>query len=198
ITPRAMLAATLATLATACAVGCTLIAFGGWWLLPAGIAIALGALAYSAGPYPLSRHCLGEVAVIVFFGIAPVCLTYYIQVGTVTASVVAGSIAIGLLGAMVLITNNYRDIDEDRITGKHTLATRFGRKAMARLYFVCGIVAATLLHPLSVAKIIPLALGFAGYNMLRRDNLTSQRCIKLLAITSLATLATALLIPLKI
>ena len=81
ITPRAMLVATFATLGVACCIGLSLIAFGGWWLLIVGAVTALGALAYSAGPYPLSRHALGEVAVVVFFGIVPVNLTFYLQTG---------------------------------------------------------------------------------------------------------------------
>ena len=56
ITPRAMLTATLLTLALACTCGCSLIAYSGWWLIIAGAVIALAALAYSAGPWPLSRH----------------------------------------------------------------------------------------------------------------------------------------------
>ena len=79
ISPKAMRRATFATLATACAVGCCLIPFGGWILVPIGIAIAVFALAYSAGPYPLSRHGLGDVAVLAFFGIVPVTMTYYLQ-----------------------------------------------------------------------------------------------------------------------
>ena len=76
-----MLRATYATLGMACCVGLSLLWWGGWWLLIAGIVIAIGAMAYSAGPYPLSRHGLGEVAVIIFFGVIPVNLTYYVQSG---------------------------------------------------------------------------------------------------------------------
>lgn len=145
ITPRAMLTATYATLAAACAIGCSLIYFGGWWLLPVGIAIAIGVVAYSTGPYPLSHHGLGEVAVILFFGIIPVNLTYYLQCGSWSIPVLAGSISAGLMGANVLIINNYRDADADAAVGKHTLAVIFGRRAVRALYFANGIIAAALM-----------------------------------------------------
>lgn len=115
ITPRDMLHATYLTLALACAIGCSLIAFGGWWLMPIGMMIAIGALAYSTGPYPLSRHGLGEVAVIFFFGIIPVTLTYYVQALHCPTDVWLSGIALGLMGANVLIINNYRDADADRL-----------------------------------------------------------------------------------
>lgn len=145
ITPRAMLMATYLTLAAACAVGCSLIYFGGWWLLPVGIAIALGVIAYSAGPYPLSHHGLGEVAVLLFFGIIPVNLTYYLQCGLWDTSVLLGSISAGLMGANVLIINNYRDADADADVGKHTLAVILGRPAVRTLYLVNGLVAVVLM-----------------------------------------------------
>lgn len=145
ITPRAMKTATFATLALACAVGCSLIHWGGWWMLPAGILIALGVMAYSTGPYPLSRHGWGEVAVVFYFGIIPVNLTYYVQSGTFTAEVLAGSVALGLMIANVLIVNNYRDIDDDRTVGKLTLAVKMGRPFMATLYLLNGLIAVALM-----------------------------------------------------
>lgn len=144
LTPRAMLRATYLTLAVACAVGCALIAYGGWWLLPAGIVIALGAMAYSAGPYPLSRHGLGELTVVFFFGIIPVTLTYYVQALTIPADVVLSGVAAGLMGANVLIVNNYRDRDADAAVGKRTLAVIAGRRAMRLLYFLNGLAAVGL------------------------------------------------------
>lgn len=145
ITPRAMLVATFATLAVACMLGLTLIYWGGWWLILIGIAVVLGALAYSAGPYPLSRHGWGEVAVVVFFGVVPVILTYYLQAGECPWEVWCGSVGMGLLGANVLVVNNYRDIEDDRAVGKKTLAVRFGAKFALRLYMANGIVAWGLL-----------------------------------------------------
>ena len=69
ISPKTLRNVTFGLLALAGVVGCCLIPYGGWWLLPVGIVIALGALAYSAGPYPLSYHGLGELMVFNFFGL---------------------------------------------------------------------------------------------------------------------------------
>ena len=69
ISPAAMKKATFATLMLAACVGCSLIIWGGWWLIFIGIAIGIFALAYSTGPFPLSHNGLGEVTVFIFFGI---------------------------------------------------------------------------------------------------------------------------------
>lgn len=158
ITPRAMLVATFATLGVACCIGLSLIAFGGWWLLIVGAVTALGALAYSAGPYPLSRHALGEVAVVVFFGIVPVNLTFYLQTGYFTAPAAASSLAIGLMTANVLIVNNYRDAADDRAVGKTTLATLLG-PTLTRGLYAANALAAVALMWIVWAAISPWALA---------------------------------------
>ncbi len=160
ITPRAMLTATYVTLGVACAVGCSLIFYSGWWLVPVGIFIALGVTAYSAGPYPLSRHGLGEVAVILFFGVIPVNFTYYLQCGQWDIQVFYGSLSAGLMGANVLIVNNYRDADADAAVGKRTLAVILGRRSVAWLYVANGVMAVMLMwkvwHELpAYAQIVP-------------------------------------------
>ena len=147
ITPKAMKTATFATLGLACATGLGLVYYGGWWLIPVGIVIALGALAYSTGPYPLSHHALGEVAVFLFFGIIPVNLTYYVQALSWSSDVLLGSIAAGLMGVNVLLVNNYRDIDDDRAVGKHTLAVKAGRRVTSLLYLIFGIAATIIVYP---------------------------------------------------
>lgn len=158
ITPRAMRNATFAMLAAACAVGCSLILWGGWILVPVGVAVALFALAYSAGPWPLSHHGWGEVAVVVFFGVVPVLFTAYVQ--TLSWDMIGVglplSLAVGLLGANVLVVNNTRDIPDDRAVGKRTLAVRFGRKAMQRLYLANGCAAILLVEYATLAGVAPL------------------------------------------
>lgn len=145
ISPRAMLTATLLTLGLACACGCVLIVYSGWWLIIAGAVIALAALAYSAGPWPLSRHGLGEVMVILFFGVVPVMFSCYLQCGKWPAQTLLGSIAIGLMGANVLLVNNYRDIADDRAVGKTTLSVLIGPHATLALYFLNGAAAYALI-----------------------------------------------------
>lgn len=140
ISPKAMRNATFATLAAACLLGLSLLLWGGLWLIPIGLAIAVFALGYSAGPFPLSHHGLGDVAVIVFFGLVPVTLTTYVQAGPAAFApdVVSIALAIGMLAANVLIVNNYRDIDDDRAVGKRTTAVLFGRRIMACVYLIFG------------------------------------------------------------
>ena len=81
ITPTAMKNATFGTLAVACMIGLWIAYQGGWWLIGAGILITIGVIAYISGPYPLSHHGLGEIAVIFFFVIIPVNLTVYVATG---------------------------------------------------------------------------------------------------------------------
>lgn len=148
ISPEAMKRATFGLLAAVCLIGCSLIYWGGWWLIAVGIAVALFALAYSTGPYPLSHHGLGEIAVVVFFGFVPVVFSTYVQTQSweMMPVTLPLSLAIGVMGANVLVVNNYRDIDDDRAAGKRTLAVRWGRRAMQRLYLANGFLALLLIE----------------------------------------------------
>lgn len=141
ISPGSMLRATMLTLVLAAIPGCALILWGGWWMVPIGIAIGLFALAYSAGPYPLSHHGLGDIAVIIFFGLVPVTLTAWLQTGSAEVIPIAlcVGLGIGLLAADVLIVNNYRDMDDDAAVGKRTTVVIFGRKVAAAVYVMFGI-----------------------------------------------------------
>lgn len=159
ISPEAMRNATFLTLGIACMVGLSLIYWGGWWLLFAGIVIAAGAMAYSAGPYPLSRHGLGEVAVVVFFGIVPVNLTYYVQSGVFDIQVLLASVAVGLMTANLLIVNNYRDREEDESVGKRTLAVIYGGRFVSTLYLLNGLAAIALMSG-SLAHVQGIAIGY--------------------------------------
>lgn len=193
ITPRAMVMATYLTLGAACCCGLGLAAMSGWWLIGVGVAVALGVVAYSAGPWPLSHHGLGEVAVIVFFGLVPVNFTAWLQTGVFTNACLLGSISIGLFGANVLIVNNYRDAADDRAVGKHTLAVVLGRNLMPVLYAVNATVAIVLMWRQWASPIIPtvfllLSLAVAGM-MTRRQG---RKLTPLLGITAMLMLIYAI------
>lgn len=148
ISPKAMRTATFATLGAAAIPGCCLIAYGGWWMLPIGIVIFCFALAYSTGPYPLSHHGLGDIAVIIFFGLVPVCLTSWLCTANdmnVFKTAFPIGCGIGLIAADVLIVNNIRDVDTDRAVHKNTTAVIFGTKAMKAVYILFMISGITLL-----------------------------------------------------
>ena len=198
ITPTAMKRATFATLGVACAVGCLLVAlYGEWWMYVAGVLIALGVMAYSTGPYPLSHHGLGEIAVICFFGIVPVCLTYMLMGGLWGWWLFAAAAGIGLMGANVLIVNNYRDVEDDRSVGKHTLAVILGRRAMRAVYFANGILALILTLPGWLASsqlwwLVP-AIYLVGHTALwlRLGQLDGARLNPLLGMTAVLMLVYA-------
>lgn len=150
ISPRMMKYATFFMLGLAAVIGCLLLLYGSFWLVLVGGIILLFALAYSAGPYPLSHHGLGDITVVIFFGVIPVTFTCYLQTGGwgQLPVLLTTSVAIGLLAANVLIVNNYRDKEDDEAVGKHTTVVLFGRKAMSLVYFFSGILAMAIMTPL--------------------------------------------------
>jgi 1,4-dihydroxy-2-naphthoate octaprenyltransferase len=158
ITPRTMLYATLALLTVDCALGLLLIPYGGWQLIIAGVFIALFALSYSGGPYPLAYHGWGDVCVFIFFGIVPVGFTYYVQAQVWSLPATICGIATGLVIVNILVANNYRDRFSDKKTGKKTSIVLFGEKFGRRFYLFNGICAVACCQYFWGENAIPAAL----------------------------------------
>ena len=146
ITPKAMLKATFLTLGLSCFCGCMLLFYAGWELIPVGIAIALCVLAYSAGP--LAYNGLGDVCVLLFYGVIPVCFTYYIQTLSFSLLSFLLSVALGLLSVNILVVNNYRDYLQDKAARKRTTIVLFGRRFGRVFYILNECVAFLLVLPL--------------------------------------------------
>lgn len=141
VTPKAMVIAILITTALAGCVGLPLIYYGGWRLIFVGIACVVFCVLYTT---TLSYIAMGDVLVLVFFGIVPVCYTYFIQVGNIPLDVFLISIAVGSCVDTLLVVNNYRDIDNDRRDGKRTLVVLVGKEWGLALYMICSLIAAVI------------------------------------------------------
>lgn len=166
ITPKAMLKATFLTLGLSCLCGCLLLFFAGWELIPVGIAIALCVLAYSAGPFPLAYNGLGDVCVVLFYGVIPVCFTYYVQAGTFSLLSFLLSLSVGLLSTNILVVNNYRDYVQDKAARKRTTIVLFGRGFGRIFYLLNGLVALLLAMPLLFTAPSWVLFLFGGFFVL--------------------------------
>ncbi|MCK5086252.1 MAG: 1,4-dihydroxy-2-naphthoate polyprenyltransferase [Melioribacteraceae bacterium] len=120
--------------------GLYLVYLGGMIILLIGILSIFFGYAYTAGPYPLSYNGLGDVFVFVFFGFVGTIGTYYVQALDVSWVAVLVSIPAGALITNILVVNNYRDIEEDRVNNKKTLAVLFGKRYSRFQYYSSLII----------------------------------------------------------
>jgi 1,4-dihydroxy-2-naphthoate polyprenyltransferase len=171
--PRRVLAAAFGCFAVACAAGLALAAVTSWWLLLLGAAAVAAAWFYTGGRHPYGYRALGELSVFVFFGLAAVAGTAYVQMQTLTWLPFAASAAIGLLACALLVINNLRDIPTDSQTGKRTLAVVLGDQRTRWLYVSCILVpfcVALVLapaRPLSLLALAALPFAFGPVRQVR-------------------------------
>ena len=137
VTPGAMKIAIAFTTILACIVGLPLIFYGGLEMIVIGILCVIFCFLYTTH---LSYRGLGYVLVLVFFGIVPVCITYYIQMHNITSEVFVASLCCGIVIDTLLIVNNFRDIDNDRRNGKYTLIVKMGKRNGLLFYLAAGVV----------------------------------------------------------
>jgi 1,4-dihydroxy-2-naphthoate octaprenyltransferase len=124
--PERVRAAALVCFAAAGLVGLYLAVAGGWPIVALGLASLAAGWAYSGGPRPIAYTALGEVFVLAFFGIGAVGGTVWLQLAALPPQALVLGVAIGLPACGVLMANNYRDLEPDRLVGRRTLAIRLG------------------------------------------------------------------------
>ncbi|MBN9183789.1 MAG: 1,4-dihydroxy-2-naphthoate polyprenyltransferase [Microbacterium sp.] len=133
--PRTVLTVALVFFALAALVGLALVVrTQQWWLIAVGAAAILAAWFYTGGKRPYGYYGLGELFVFVFFGLVATLGTTWIQVQAAPQEAWLGAIAAGFLACAVLVANNLRDIDQDRLAGKRTLSVLIGRRASQWLF----------------------------------------------------------------
>lgn len=159
VAPNTVLAAAALCFAGAVCVGLYLLAAGGWPVVAIGLLSILAGWAYTGGPAPLGYLGLGEVFVLLFFGLVAVAGTVWVQALRLPPATWLSALSVGCTATLLIAVNNQRDIDTDRRAGKHTLAARFGER-FARAEYLCVLATAFL------APVAAWALGQVGATVL--------------------------------
>ena len=154
--PRQVLAAALGCFAAACVAGLVLALVTSWWLILLGGLAVAAAWFYTGGDRPYGYRALGEVSVFLFFGLAAVAGTAYVQMDRVVWLALAAAVPVGLLACALLVINNLRDIPTDTATGKRTLAVVAGDQRTRLLYAACALLPFAIAT--AIAAVRPLAL----------------------------------------
>jgi 1,4-dihydroxy-2-naphthoate octaprenyltransferase len=154
-TPEAVKRAALIAIAIAVVAGVSLAARSSWILIALGALSIIAAWTYTGGPKPYGYFALGEVSVFIFFGLVATLGTYYAHVGSLSFEVLLASFAMGCLACAILVLNNLRDLEKDKLAGKITLAVKIGHSQTRRFY------QALLFTPLLIAiALVPTSFYF--------------------------------------
>lgn len=148
LTPAQVKIGMLVVFGLAALFGLYLAFLGGWPIILLGLAAILSAIAYTGGPFPLGYYGLGDLFVFLFFGLASVAGTYYVQAGFVSAAAWWMAVPPGMIITAILVVNNLRDLENDRKAGKRTLAVILGERKSKAEYLIC-MIAAYLIIPLA-------------------------------------------------
>jgi 1,4-dihydroxy-2-naphthoate octaprenyltransferase len=137
--------------------GIPLVIKGGWPIVIIGLSSFLFAYLYTAGPFALAYHGLGDIFVFIYFGLIAVSGSYYLQVNTVNIGCLYLGISIGCKNVLLLIINNLRDYENDLSSQKKTLIVKFG--------YAFGKTYALIIILLSYASIFLLSVQVKNYNI---------------------------------
>ena len=156
--------------------GIYIILVGGWPLLVLGAASLLAGWSYTGGPRPIAYTPFGEVFVLLFFGLGAVGGTYWLNAHALSSAALVAGTGVGILASAVLLVNNYRDRENDRLVGRRTLPLTLGLRASKAVFLGCLALPFILLGPLaamldSAAPLLALLAAPAAVP-LARDFLT--------------------------
>lgn len=135
--PETMKKATYLVFGMAVLAGVYLMWRGGVPIIIIGVLSIVSGFMYTAGKYSLAYLGLGDIFVLIFFGPVAVGGTYFVQALEINNLVLIAGLAPGLLAVAILLVNNIRDVEEDRLAGKKTIVVRFGHKFGLVCYLIC-------------------------------------------------------------
>lgn len=169
VTLKAMRLAIGAVTILACVTGMPLILWGGWECILVGLCCITFCFLYTT---LFSKIALGDILVLMFFGIIPVGYTFFFQssyksILDIPTGIWYLALAQGLVTDCLLLINNFRDRETDRLANKITLVTIIGTRAAKGLYASVGIIACVLAH-LGISKLsnVPSVYHFIPFMFL--------------------------------
>ncbi len=112
-----------------------------------GVISIIAAIAYTAGRKPYGYVGLGDLSVLIFFGLVGVLGTYYLHAGSVELLYILPALSCGLFSMAVLNLNNIRDIESDKLAGKKSIPVRIGKKNAVVYHWgllISGVLAAVI------------------------------------------------------
>ncbi|KAB2904577.1 MAG: 1,4-dihydroxy-2-naphthoate octaprenyltransferase [Anaerolineae bacterium] len=155
LTPQQVLIGAVGSFVIGSLIGLFLVSQTGWLILWIGLAGVAVAILYTAGPFALAYIGLGEIAVFIFMGPLIVLGTYYVMTEKTSDQTIIGALPIAFLVAAILHANNLRDLDADKVSGKNTLAVRFGRRFAQGEYVVLTLGGLVMVVLLAILGQIP-------------------------------------------
>lgn len=136
-----------------------IVAFGVNWkaiifFFSLGILCILAAIAYTVGRKPYGYMGLGDISVLIFFGLVGVMGSYYLFTGQITGLEVLPALSCGFFSIAVLNVNNIRDIESDRKAGKYSIPVRIGRSNAIKYHWVLLVagIACAIIYTLVTAQ----------------------------------------------
>ncbi|NSL51374.1 1,4-dihydroxy-2-naphthoate polyprenyltransferase [Calidifontibacillus erzurumensis] len=133
IAPKTILNVACGFFAIAILLGLYICANSSWWIAAIGIVCMITAYFYTGGPFPIAYSPFGEIVAGFFMGVVIILIAYFIQVGSISLESILISIPISILIGAILLSNNIRDLDGDKKSGRRTLAILVGREKAIRL-----------------------------------------------------------------
>ncbi|GGE78112.1 1,4-dihydroxy-2-naphthoate polyprenyltransferase [Priestia taiwanensis] len=177
VQPKTVLYLAYAFFGIALLLGVYICANSSWWLAAVGLICMAAGYFYTGGPVPIAYTPFGEIVAGFFMGLVIISISYFIQTGTVTNDIMLMSLPTSLLIGAILLANNIRDLDNDKVNGRKTLAILVGKNnaigVLASMFIisygwtivliVTGLTEIwTLLVFISAPKAIQAVKGFIG------------------------------------
>lgn len=161
LSPNIVLFSGILSIFIAICFGIPLVISGGSFIFLIGISAAISAYCYTGGPYPLAYNGLGELFVLLYYGIIAVSGTFFLQTNYVSAECLGIGTQVGLFSMALIALNNYRDIHQDKLVNKRTIAVRLGEsgaKFEVIFFLLCACLFRFSISILTIFFVIPLAI----------------------------------------